>query len=175
MNTENLKNSFEKVAQSILKSNSLATHEDLELKKLTAFDFFTELFEDETLQAEYRIDDIAVVVLIFWDSQNKDYSEERIKRVLYEPVEKNYFLHYGKFLERQEAYEFVFHAVLIALEKNFELLAVFEDFQKQARKKMDLCPQIPMEQRNQFGLLSVIGLCDEFNDPAIKKYAVVMN
>ncbi len=173
MSIKEIKTVFEKVAQTILKSNSTVPYGDLELKKLIAFDFFTELFEDEILQSEYRVDDIAVVVLIFWDGQNKDYSEERIKRVLYEPVEKNYFLHYGKFLERQEAYEFVFHAICIALEKNFKLLAVLEDLQEEARKKMNLCPQLSMEQRNRFGLLVSIGLWDSKKDPAVPE--LIMN
>jgi hypothetical protein len=165
MHTEKLKNTFEQVVKNIAKSNKNLNCGDLELKKRLAFDFFCSLLEDEILQAEYRLDDIALIVLVFWGSQNKDYSEERIKSVLYEPIEKNYFLHYGKFLERQEAYEFVFHAVFIALEKDFKLLAVFEDLQKEAIGKIALCPQLSMERRNRFGLLASIGLIDPKKDP----------
>lgn len=180
MNPKDLQQLLNKTAESLLKSKKEISSEDLDLKKILVLDFFTLLLEDEILQTEYRIDDIALVVLIFWNNETEEeqqYSEEGIRSILYEPIEKKYFLHYEKNLKRGEAYEFVFYAVLNALEKNTSVISALGNLHEKARVGMNLCPQIPMEKRNRFGLLSVIGLVDKHEDPAFeeKDFSVVMN
>lgn len=178
MNTKKLQQVLDKTVESILKSKKEISSEDLKLKKILVFDFFTSLLEDEILQAEYRIEDIALVAILAWNNQTEEsqrYSEERIRSVLYEPIQNNHFCHYGKTLRRDEAYEFIFHAVLNALEKNNILIAELGALHEKAISIMNLYPQIPMPQRNRFGLLSAIGLVDAHRDPAIEEFVVVMN
>lgn len=138
---------------------------DFDFKKLQVLPFFEKLLEDETLQAEYRLDDIATILLVFYENQAE--VEEMIEKILREPVENNYFLHYGKYLERCEAYEYVFKAVIMAFEKVCTVFQVFENTQKMVVARINLCPQLPMEERNQYALLSVSNIIPYTQDPAI--------
>ncbi len=173
---QNLQEILNKTAEDVRGRNLLSG--DLSLKKLLVFDFYTSLFEDEILQGEYRVEDIALIVLCFWNNENKEkqkQSEDRIRDVLYEPINESYFIHYAKILNYTEAYEFVLKAILHALENNFILRESLRDLHTKAHKVMNLCSQLPMGKRNHIGLSYTLGFVELTKDPAIEKFCVQMN
>lgn len=145
------------------KDASLVSDQDLELKKLLVFDFFESLFEDETLQAEYLVQDIAMIVLVFWDKSDETaqiYSEKRIREVLTQPVEENHFIHFQEQFEgnRVLAYEFIIKAIYIALANNSLLKHAYEEVLEQARKESNTeeIISLPVRQRIAVGLEKVL-------------------
>ncbi len=173
MKHKELKEIFVKTADCL----DLKTYEekDIELKKILALDFFYSLFEGETIQAEYETKDIALIVLFFWENENREYTERRIQEVLHETINDHYFIHYGKVLPWDKAYEFVLKGVLEALEKNYILREAFSDLHQVAYSKMNKFPHVPMTKRNRFGLLSVIDSWNEIQDPALEHHPTMMN
>lgn len=141
MDSTLLKRELDATAKSIQKAaTSLVGEQDLELKKILVFDFFESLLEDELIQAEYSLQDIALIVLVFWDNSEKSkqlYSEKRIHELLTEPIQKLHFVHFTKQFEgdRVLAYEFVIKAFYIALSNNWLLEYAYEEVLKEVREE----------------------------------------
>ena len=156
----------------IIKKSGKFDDIDLDLQKAIALPFFEKLCRDEVLQAEYRLDDIAFILLMFYKKtlENEKFTED----VLYEVINGRFFIHFNKYLEPPDAYEYVINAVFQAFEKKCKVFDILGKWQICAIKKINICPQLPMSKRNEYALLSTAGIIPSTQDPALN-FPTTMN